>query len=1157
MATELRKTGISVVGDLPWGAHFCYFYETKQDLLDILIPYFKTGLENKEFCLWVISNSELLTVEEAESALRNALPDFDRYVAERSIEVVGHDDWFLSGHTFDPNQIASRFRKRLNEALARGYEGMRVNGSPAWLRNAGQKELRKFEAELDKLFPNERTIASCTYPLASIGAEEIFDVVRTHQFAIARRQGEWEIVETPELMQAKAETKRLNEELEQRVLERTNELKAANEELRKEIAERKQAEDELRQQTEILQQIFDHIPVMISFVDEEGHLKLVNREWEHTLGWSLEEIRRQNLDIFAECYPDPQYRQQVLNFVAEAEGEWTEFKTRVRDGRVIDTTFVRVQLSDGTKIGIGKDITKRKQAEEALDERLRFETLVTELSAAFANLSTNEVDREIDKWLQTLAEFLGVDRASFFQFEEDWMTLYRSHSYTVPGIEPLPPAPLGMKDQFPWITDQLRQGITVKWSRIPDDMPDEAVKEKEYAARLGVKSGLNIPVRMGGSVICAITFTSIVAYRDWPDTMVARLRLVGEIFAAAVQRKRSEAALQAKEQEFRAIVENAPDQIIRYDRDLRRSYVNPAVAQAYGLPAEALTGKPIGSVVHDAGLDVKEDEVVQFRQRIAAVFDTGKSYEFENDWPMPTGRRHYSIRLFPELDLNGSIVNVMAIARDITERRIAEEELKKEKEILEKIFENIPVMIGFVGDDGAVKLVNPEWERTIGWTLKELQEQNVDIFAEAYPDPSYRQEILDFVAAATGEWADLRIKVRDGRVIDAACAVVHLSDGTKIAIAQDITERKQAEEKVRQSERQLAEAQRLAHIGSWDWDLRTNAVTWSDELYHIFGLQPGTISVAEEVDRFIHPDDLDLGWDTVKRAVASKEPYDYYHRILRPDGTQRIARSRGSIMSDERGEPIRIFGATQDVTELKRAEEQLKTTTEQLRALSARFQSAREEEGTRIAREIHDELGSALTSLKWDLEGMEKALSEPKSGSELASMKAKALTMTRLVDGTIDVVRRISAELRPGVLDDLGLVPAIEWQARQFHDRTGIAVHCDCTPDDVDLNQEQSTAVFRILQEALTNVLRHAQATRVDIKASEEGGEVVLTISDNGKGITEDEMSGPQSLGLLGMRERAILIGGKIDIAGVPGKGTVITLRVPIGRAGRTFGAGK
>ena len=294
MPMELRKTGINVVGDLPWGAHFCYFYETKQDLLDILIPYFKTGLENKEFCLWVISNSELLTVEEATSALRNALPDLDRYLAERSIEVVGHDDWFLSGKNFDPHRVADRFKKKLNEALARGYAGMRVNGSPAWLHDAGPKELRRFEAELDKLFPSERTIASCTYPLATIGADEIFDVVRTHQFAIARRQGKWEVFETPELIQAKAEVRRLNEELEQRVIDRTNELRVANEELRKEIAERNQAEVDLRTTSEQLRALSARLQ---SAREEEG--TRIAREIHDELGsmltglkWDLEEISR-------------------------------------------------------------------------------------------------------------------------------------------------------------------------------------------------------------------------------------------------------------------------------------------------------------------------------------------------------------------------------------------------------------------------------------------------------------------------------------------------------------------------------------------------------------------------------------------------------------------------------------------------------------------------------------------------------------------------------------------------------------------------------------------------------------------------------------------------------------------------------------------------
>ena len=219
-----RKTGISVIGDVPWGTHFCYFYETKQDLLDLLIPYFKTGLEGNEFCLWIISNSELLTVPEARNALQEALPDLDRYVAERSLEVVDHDDWFLNGGSFDFHRVANRFKEKVDEALGRGYVGMRVNGSPAWLQTGNAKALREFEEEVDQLYPNERIIAACTYPIGRSKADFLLDVARNHQFAIARRNGDWDIVETPELIQTKAEIKRLNDELEQKTLQRLSVL---------------------------------------------------------------------------------------------------------------------------------------------------------------------------------------------------------------------------------------------------------------------------------------------------------------------------------------------------------------------------------------------------------------------------------------------------------------------------------------------------------------------------------------------------------------------------------------------------------------------------------------------------------------------------------------------------------------------------------------------------------------------------------------------------------------------------------------------------------------------------------------------------------------------------------------------------------------------
>ncbi len=190
------------MGQASWGTHFCYFYETKQDLLDIVIPYFKIGLENNEFCLWIVSDSEFVTMQEATSALQKGLPDLDPYLAQQSIEVVAHDDWFLREGAFDLHDVVNRFKEKLDEALVRGHVGMRLNGSPAWLCKKNGGGLREFEQELDKLFHNLRIVAACSYPIAICGAADLLDAASAHQFAIARRHGNWEVVETPEYKQA-------------------------------------------------------------------------------------------------------------------------------------------------------------------------------------------------------------------------------------------------------------------------------------------------------------------------------------------------------------------------------------------------------------------------------------------------------------------------------------------------------------------------------------------------------------------------------------------------------------------------------------------------------------------------------------------------------------------------------------------------------------------------------------------------------------------------------------------------------------------------------------------------------------------------------------------------------------------------------------------
>jgi C4-dicarboxylate-specific signal transduction histidine kinase len=230
MATETRKTGIEVFGDMPWGSHFCLFYETKGDLLDTLSSYCKAGLEGREFCLWVVA--EPLTIKEATDALKAAILDLDRYLADSSIEIVSARNWYLQGGTFDLKRVTSCWREKLAGAMARGYVGARVTGDTAWLEKKDWKDFCEYEEGLNEAVANQRLAVLCTYPLAACGAVEILDVVRTHQFALAKRQGGWDVIETAGHKQAKAEINRLNKELEQRVVERTRELMRASEALR-------------------------------------------------------------------------------------------------------------------------------------------------------------------------------------------------------------------------------------------------------------------------------------------------------------------------------------------------------------------------------------------------------------------------------------------------------------------------------------------------------------------------------------------------------------------------------------------------------------------------------------------------------------------------------------------------------------------------------------------------------------------------------------------------------------------------------------------------------------------------------------------------------------------------------------------------------------
>jgi two-component system, NarL family, sensor histidine kinase UhpB len=304
--------------------------------------------------------------------------------------------------------------------------------------------------------------------------------------------------------------------------------------------------------------------------------------------------------------------------------------------------------------------------------------------------------------------------------------------------------------------------------------------------------------------------------------------------------------------------------------------------------------------------------------------------------------------------------------------------------------------------------------------------------------------------------------------------------------------------------------------------------------------RPGIGDDAPAWPEAVHPEDR----PRIEAALADdglSRPYDEVYRIVRPDETVRWIWDRAVVVRDAAGRVRHLAGIAADITGRKEAEDALRRSHAQLRALSERRETVREEERTRVAREIHDELGQVLTTLKLDLAWL---ADRPPAGPR--ALRARLRTLSRRIDGALRAVRTIATALRPAPLDHLGLVAAIEWQARQFQALAGVRVLLDLSLHDPDLDPGLSTAVFRIFQEALTNVARHANASHVAVRLAGEDGSLRLDVADDGRGIRESERDALGSLGLLGMRERARSFSGELDVRPRPEGGTAVTLRLPI-----------
>lgn len=488
---------------------------------------------------------------------------------------------------------------------------------------------------------------------------------------------------------------------------------------------------------------------------------------------------------------------------------------------------------------------------------------------------------------------------------------------------------------------------------------------------------------------------------------------------------------------------------------------------------------------------------------------------------------------------------------DLAKRRHAEKDVLAGRAREALILRTVPVAMYSAkpsGDYGAL-WVSENIKALTGYSPRFFVDDS-SLWASRLHPIDHERVLMEFEKIPLGGAlaTEYRWQIRSGeyRWFRDEAMLIRQSDGTPqeiVGLWTDVTARKQADELIRRQADIINQIQETVI----SVDLEGHVMSWNRGAEKMLGY-----SAEEALGKhisFIYPEeDREFLDREVIGPVKAKGTHQIEVRRRTKFGALRFAHLSLTLLKDDTDSPIGIIGYSMDITDRKRGEEALLNSRNQLAALAVRLESVREEERTRIALEVHDVLGQALTGLKLDVVWAHKRITESIEPARHVMVLARLTSARELLDSTIQSVRDIATTLRPGVLDELGLEAAVEWQAREFQHRTGIACGTTIRPRNLGLSPEQSTALFRILQEILTNVARHAHATNVDIRLEQFGEEVSLQVGDNGRGISSVEQSGPKSFGLLGMRLRAQQQGGSFDIRSTSGTGTTVIVSIPLYR---------
>lgn len=532
----------------------------------------------------------------------------------------------------------------------------------------------------------------------------------------------------------------------------------------------------------------------------------------------------------------------------------------------------------------------------------------------------------------------------------------------------------------------------------------------------------------------------------------------------------------------------------------------------------------------------------------------GESSKLEID----DGTAAAQLQLEPFRDPGGNLIGVVGIAFDVTDRVRSEKKVRVGELLLQQVLETLPVGVIVLDRAGDILLYNsasrgvwgdvivsgPErWTRSQGFRRGSGERVAAHEWASRRAleeGQTTRDELIDIITFDGGRKTieNFAAPIRDPDGVITGAAVIN----------QDVTERVRAEDALRKTERLLVEAEKLGQTGSWEQDLVSGEIFNSEANRHLFfGDDNSNGTRIEDYVAAIHPADVSRVLDSRKQLHAGTGPGDIEFRVVWPDGSVHWIFGRATIIRDNAGRLLRAYGTNADITERKLAEEELGRRAQQLQALSVRLLQSQDEERRRIARELHDTTAQSLGALRINLSTLKRSAAASDSSARQAVEESIAL-----VDRAIAEVRTLSYVLHPPMIEEAGLLPSLRWYARGFQERSGIAVSLDLPAELERLPIETETAVFRMVQEALTNILRHSGSTLALIRIEREPGTLKVSINDEGNGLPSslrgdegDEKVFAAGVGIASMRERARELGGSMNVHS-DDHGTAIEVRLPV-----------